>query len=641
MWRSKKVEFDQKVIKKAQEGRFKALRLLYPLAPAIVSYALLSPYDPTAPLWPLPWLWLIPLLLWCGVALIFPFRGFLSVLILGIGANALVALANLYKINLNGMPITALDIYITSANPDALWQSLGIPLWFGWLLSVGAVILLASLFIILAKQLAPMTILSATSILATFLLTGAMADYFAERMYVYLKNIQANNNIALWNSDGVAHQSQVLGIVPFLVYSWKLEKETGSEFFKNSADAQDISALALTQTYKTYFERPHAVKPNIVMIHLESIFNPDIAFEVDKKIHSNLFEANEYTHLVDPMRVNTIGGGSWVSEFEAITGLDSRLFGYSGYYTHVSISPYIENALPNFLKRKGYATSAFVATSGVFYNTKTAFHRYGFDEFGDWKDLQLSKDWAAPDSELTAAFVKKSLDFDKTKPFFSYLVTMGAHSPYICHSFKSSLSFIAKFRSSDDWGMNCDLNEYLLLLKDSEKAVALVLDRLKEIERETGRPFVLMIYGDHQPYAFTKTWQFAQSRDYDGVRTSAPKNQTFMHLMSSTRTKIKRLEGEKPISLLPTLLSAFVADKAEEIYLLSNMHLFEKCGADLFQGVNTAGLFGGDTPTSVASHGHFNPTVRDPASIPQSCQTAQSQTLANQRNSGIVSTRAR
>jgi len=568
-------------------------------------------------------------------------RGFLIVLATGMGAHALLTMANLYKISINGMPITALDIHITTANPDALWQSLGIAVWLGWLITGLAVGALAFTLLMLARRLRHLTLVSCASILATLSLTATVGDFYSEKMFVYVKNLQAANHEAMWSNQRVSALSKGMGSIPFLIYSWKLEQEAGAEFFKHSLNEQDIPAASLSENYKKHFQRHVGLKPNIVMIQLESIFNPNTAFELDRKISSSLFEENQYSHLVGPMQVNIIGGGSWVSEFEAINGLDSRLFGYSGYYTHVTIAPYINGSFPKHLHGHGYSTFAFYPTYGLFYNVGSAYRRYGFEEFRDWKDLKLSQDWAAADSEVAAAFVKGSLDFDSSKPFFSYIVTAGAHSPYTCRNFESSSSFMATFKSSDDWGMNCDLNEYLLLLRDSEKAVDLVLDRLKSIEKDTGRPFVLLIYGDHQPYSFTKTWQFAGSRDYDAVRTSAPKNQTFMHLMSSTSRTIKNLEGEKPVTLLPTLLSSFVADGAEDMYLLGNVYLFDQCGPDLFEGVKTAGLFGGDTAPGMTANSHFNPTTRDPSSISPGCQAAQRQTIANQRRSGIVSIGAR
>ena len=641
MWRTQGLRTNQNLQKTTQKRPVSIPRLLIPLSPAIISCVLLLPDHQTAPLWLLPLLWLIPLLLWSGVALLFPMRAFLIVAAMGIGAYETLTMANLYKINLNGMPITALDIHITISDPNVLWQSLGISIWFGWMIATTALIVLAVIFVILARSLTPITISSVASMIATLLLTGVVGNFFSERIYIYVKNLLAANQIAISNGERLSSLSTEMGAIPFLIYSWKLENETGSEFFKKSADVKELPASTLEESYKKHFANPGFMTPNIVMIHLESIFNPNTIFELDRHVSSPLFEENQHTHLLRPMRVNIVGGGSWVSEFEAITGLDSRLFGYSGYYTHVSISPYIAGALPDFLKRKGYATSAFVATNGVFYNSRNAYGRYGFEEFYDWKDLQLSQDWAAPDSEMASAFVKKSHAFEPGKPFFSFLVTLGAHSPYLCKNFESPSSFMAKFKTSDDWDMNCELNEYLLLLKDSEKAVTAVHERLKAIEQDTGRPFVLMIYGDHQPYSFTMTWRPSGSKSYDGVRTAAPRNQTFLHLMSSTRMQIMGFDGATPITLLPTLLSSFTAKRADEVYMLSNTFLFEKCGPDVFQGLGVAGLFGGETGTGITPSGRFITDLKGNSAPSPSCQAAQRQAIANQRNSGIVSNNMR
>ena len=75
------------------------------------------------------------------------------------------------------------------------------------------------------------------------------------------------------------------------------------------------------------------------------------------------------------MRVNTIGGGSWVSEFEVLTGVDSRIFGYQGFYTHYYIAPKVKNSFSEYLANKGYNTAAFYPIEGSFYNADKAFNR--------------------------------------------------------------------------------------------------------------------------------------------------------------------------------------------------------------------------------------------------------------------------
>jgi hypothetical protein len=55
-------------------------------------------------------------------------------------------------------------------------------------------------------------------------------------------------------------------------------------------------------------------------------------------VRSDLFEPNPLTQALGSLYVNAVGGGTWLSEFESIVGVDERLFGYAGYYTHASLS---------------------------------------------------------------------------------------------------------------------------------------------------------------------------------------------------------------------------------------------------------------------------------------------------------------
>ena len=331
------------------------VRQLFHVGPALICCVILY-FDRQMPMW------LVPLLLWGGVSMIFPRPFVFLVFGAGLLAEQLLSLANMYKIALNAMPITTLDFQIASRDPNLLLEMLGIGSWIGWSFFFALAIALAVCAVRLAGSLRPVTFPSMMAIIATVVLTINVASVYSDKIYQQIKN-PAPGAPPLWSSVQLVDLVNTVGFIPFLVYTWKLEHESASMFFSTAADQRDIPEVALTQTYEKHFNRPDATLPNIVLIHLESIFNPNLAFELNKKVKSGLFEANPYTRLVAPMRVNIVGGGSWVSEFESITGLDSRLFGYSGYYTHVSIGPYIDGALPNYLKGKGYATSALSIAS--------------------------------------------------------------------------------------------------------------------------------------------------------------------------------------------------------------------------------------------------------------------------------------
>jgi len=301
-----------------------------------------------------------------------------------------------------------------------------------------------------------------------------------------------------------------------------------------------------------------------------------------------LFERQAVSKLLVPMRVNIVGGGSWITEFEILTGVDTRVFGYAGYYSHIVAAPHVVRALPKYLRAKGYQTFAFYSVSGVFLSARPAYQRYGFDQFWDNKDLSLSQEWKPADTEMAEAFARKFELFGDS-PTFSYIVTNGAHSPYPCTHFTSADTYSVRFDGNADERMNCELNEYIRLLRDSENAVRIVLQRLVEAEKSTGRPYVLVIYGDHQPHTFTRTWKLAE-RDYDNVRKIPDKKQTFVHVLSSVPHWMTKLSAEVPVSLVPTIISSFVAESGEDLYLPWNLYLYRACGADLYPGAHSGGF---------------------------------------------------
>jgi hypothetical protein len=67
-----------------------------------------------------------------------------------------------------------------------------------------------------------------------------------------------------------------------------------------------------------------------------------------------------------------------------------------------------------------------------------------------------------------------------------------------------------------------------------------------------------------------------------GVRTNADRYQTFFHLLASDKTVVRsRLTKTPPVSLLPSLVSAFVATSYDDLYLPINFLAFASCGSDI------------------------------------------------------------
>jgi hypothetical protein len=586
------------------------------------------------------WSGLVLLLLWLSISLLLPWRWAALMLCTGVFAHLALKLANDFKIALNSMPITALDVHITAGNSAVLWHLFNLPQWsrFALFLACGAVGLFLLMHIIrwVSALSGPRLLtVSCTAGLVCFLFV-----HFQNRLFDDVRGHLASKDnpsgsfgrIRIWSPEGVARVSSQIGPFPFLLYSYRLGKHSGAVFFDPARGAQRTSESEMTEAASEYFVLSSNFQPNIVLMQLESIFNPNWAFKLDRKVPSFLFEWNDMSKLLLPMHVNIVGGGSWVTEFEVLTGLDSRLFGYSGYYSHASIGPHVSGGFPAYLQRKGYLTSALYPATGAFFNSRKAYRHYGFHHFWDSRDLELSHEWSASDVELAQSFVKQSASFEDNA-FFSFIVTNGAHSPYRCKNFTSPAHFIASFKDNDDAAMNCELNEFLLLMRNAEEAVRLVLARLVQIQGKTGRPFVLMIYGDHQPHSFTKTKQWVKG-DYDSVRTFAKKNQTFVHVFSSTKEGGGKLAEEVPASLLPTILSSFLANSFDDLYMATNLHLYRICGSDLYPAARSAGMFGverlvGSEPATAGVR------VGAPTKSSSACEQAQDQTIGSLRATGV------
>ena len=331
--------------------------------------------------------------------------------------------------------------------------------------------------------------------------------------------------------------------------------------------------------------------PNIVFFHAESTFDPSIAFRLSARVELPLWSKHRETRALGPLRVNVIGGGSWVTEFEVISGVDSRIFGYQGFYTNFYIAPKVKNSFVKYLASKGYKTAAFYPVDGGFYNAEKAFNFYGFGEFIDGRSLHLPPDWG---SLIDRDIIKAVIDhgtFRGAGPFFYFISTSENHGPHPCRSFESDRQFLTTFGAKASFEKNCQLNEYLKRAGSTSDGFELVLQQLRQIERQTGRPFVLLVYGDHQPWSFTKgVYSVAGGTatedgfdDFSDVRTSADGYQTFFHLLASDERVIRDrpFTNPPPASLLASLVSAFVADSYDDLYLPMNFLAFASCGSDI------------------------------------------------------------
>jgi hypothetical protein len=150
------------------------------------------------------------------------------------------------------------------------------------------------------------------------------------------------------------------------------------------------------------------------------------------------------------------------------------------------------------------------------------------------------------DRDIIKAVIEQGA-FKSSGPFFYFIGTSENHGPHHCRSFQNEQQFLTRFGATVSFEEHCQLNEYLRRAISTSDAFELVLKQLKQIERQTGRPFVLLIYGDRQPWSFTEgiysipggTAAEEGFKNFSRVRTKADGHQTFFHLLASDSTVIR------------------------------------------------------------------------------------------------------
>jgi phosphoglycerol transferase MdoB-like AlkP superfamily enzyme len=545
-------------------------------------------------------------------ALLLPARLFLLSIPLAVGALQALSHVNELKISAVSLPVTFFDVKTIIVDPAMFVNAVGIrdDLYRIVSITIGGLVLAlvaAALYKIGGYAFLPQLKLSrargesaarsssfalnAVALLIVLIAAQISLTRYGRFVHANLNTVQTKVWQELWLPSGQVTLSRQLGVVEYVAFT-SFAADEGPDISLEHGHGPTVKELRLTaaEFVNIPVHSSTALLPNIVFFHAESTFDPNVAFRLSARVELPLWSKQTETRALGPLRVNVIGGGSWVTEFEVITGVDSRIFGYHGFYTHYYIAPKVKNSFAEYLKRKGYTTAAFYPVEGSFYNVEKAFRSYGFKKFIDGGALRLPGDWGSLiDRNIIKAVIEHGA-FKGSDPFFYFISTSENHGPHPCRSFASEQQFLTMFAAPVSFEENCQLNEYLKRATSTSDAFKLVLKELKQIERQTGRPFVLLVYGDHQPWSFTAgaysvAGGTAAEQDVEkffGVRTDAELDQTFFHLLASDKTVVRSRFTKPPLaSLLSTLVSAFVATSYDDLYLPINFLAFATCGSDL------------------------------------------------------------
>lgn len=222
--------------------------------------------------------------------------------------------------------------------------------------------------------------------------------------------------------------------------------------------------------------------------------------------------------------VNTVVGGTWVSEFEILTGMRTSWFGPSAYYSHYVLGPIVDRTLFKALTDEGYDSSVIYPVSGDFFFARQAYGFYGADRFLDPEDLGLSgPDMLRLDDN---SFLPPLFDILQSTqvPQFVVVLTNYNHGPHGASHPAGAEANPAQAKIDElaaelakDLAVPADIADYLARLTHTNETLTTLEAQVKAAEKAT----ILIHFGDHKPLLGALD-QLARFNSYASIVSNRP-----------------------------------------------------------------------------------------------------------------------
>ena len=284
---------------------------------------------------------------------------------------------------------------------------------------------------------------------------------------------------------------------------WMTNIGKGSNVIANllmSSKIQYVSPAAIMandEKFPAVASINNAGKPlsDIVLVLQESTMDPRRFKGVDAQSLPKLamFESPWATQQ-GALRVHTYGGGTWRSEFSALTGLSSDDFGVLAGSVFYSAVFHVQDTMWSRLKKAGYKIIIVTPFAEGSYNSGKAYRYMGADEIIHVSDLGWAGSnrknvWDIPTTNILE-MVRSVMDREHNGPIAVYAITMNEHGPY-----PSKKNHTLRSNQKIDTDRLGSLAEYVDRLEKASESVV-------EFDRwisERVRPTVMVRFGDHQP----------------------------------------------------------------------------------------------------------------------------------------------
>ncbi len=238
-------------------------------------------------------------------------------------------------------------------------------------------------------------------------------------------------------------------------------------------------------------------KPNIIVIMCEAFSDPAILgdFKTNEDympfIHS--LQSNAENTITGNMSASVLGGNTPNTEFEYLTGNTMGFLPEGSIAYQQFVSGRIDS-MPNYLKSLGYETLGMHPYKAGGWDRNTVYPLLGFENshFVDYfktKNPVYVRDYIS-DESFFKQIEKEYEARDKSKPFFSFNVTMQNHSEYT----GEFDNFHPDITIEGYDGKDARITNYLSLEKLTDKAFE---DFVTYFSKQDD-PTIIVFFGDHQ-----------------------------------------------------------------------------------------------------------------------------------------------
>ncbi|BCJ96467.1 sulfatase [Anaerocolumna cellulosilytica] len=298
------------------------------------------------------------------------------------------------------------------------------------------------------------------------------------------------------------------GIFAFLVInpfgSVTIDKVNSVEFFTSHVNdiynaiadsivVEEVSADEVLDTVQEVAFQPKGTKykgigegKNVILLQVEALQNFVIGAEYNGQVLTPNLNAliKQDTLYYDRYYTNIGKGNTADAEFSTLNSLYPVIDREC--YTLYEQNTF--NGLPWLLRDKGYNAFVIHGYKGEFWNREAAYPAQGFEDFYSMEDMEADDIIGLGISDKS--MFKQTIDIlkEKKQPFFSFIITLTSHHPFILEEEDASLQL-----KEEDIGTK--FGSYLQTVRYADEALGQFITDLKTagLYEDT----VIALYGDH------------------------------------------------------------------------------------------------------------------------------------------------